>query len=362
MAMEQILLVDDEPSILSVLNTLLKAEGYEVVSALGGEKARELMLSQHFDLMISDIRMAPVNGMELLTLAHAERPNMSVIMLTAYGSVETAIEALKLGAFDYITKPFKVDELLITIRRALEYNHALSENEDLKARLGTRYHLENIVAESKPMQNVCEMIRKVAPTDATVLIYGASGTGKELVAQAIHACSPRTKRAFLAVNCAALPEQLLGKLEASRVFQSGLQMVRQVEFSLFDWRIHSEYDPAKGPRFREILNEVRDRVSVLKPPQFSRFANSFSHVFGGGYAAGYYSYKWAEVLAADAFAAFEERGIFDRGVADSFRKNILEVGGTRDIGEAFKAFRGRAPRIEPLLTQAGIDTLPPNNS
>ncbi len=209
MAMEQILLVDDEPSILSVLNTLLKAEGYEVVSALGGEKARELMLSQHFDLMISDIRMAPVNGMELLTLAHEEHPKMSVIMLTAYGSVETAIEALKLGAFDYITKPFKVDELLITIRRALEYNHALSENEDLKARLGTRYHLENIVAESKPMQNVCEMIRKVAPTDATVLIYGASGTGKELVAQAIHACSPRTKRAFLAVNCAALPEQLL---------------------------------------------------------------------------------------------------------------------------------------------------------
>jgi len=160
----------------------------------------------------------------------------------------------------------------------------------------------------------------------------------------------------------ALPEQLLGKLQASRVFQSGLQMIRQVEFSLFDWRIHSEYDPAKGPRFREILNEVRDRVSVLKPPKFSRFANSFSHVFGGGYAAGYYSYKWAEVLAADAFAAFEERGVLDRGVADSFRKNILEVGGTRDIGEAFKAFRGRPPRIEPLLTQAGIDTLPPDNS
>jgi len=159
-----------------------------------------------------------------------------------------------------------------------------------------------------------------------------------------------------------LPEELLEQLQASRVFQSGLQMVRQVEFSLFDWRIHSEYDPSRGPRFREILNEVRDHVSVIKPPRFSRFANSFSHVFGGGYAAGYYSYKWAEVLAADAFAAFEERGVFDRGVADSFRENILEVGGTRDIGEAFKAFRGRSPRIEPLLAQAGIDTLPPNNS
>jgi oligopeptidase A len=159
-----------------------------------------------------------------------------------------------------------------------------------------------------------------------------------------------------------LPEELLEKLEASRVFQSGLQMIRQVEFSLFDWRIHSEYDPARGPRIRETLNDVRDRVAVIKAPRFSRFANSFSHVFGGGYAAGYYSYKWAEVLAADAFAAFEERGVFDRDTADTFRENILEVGGTRDIGEAFKAFRGRPPRIEPLLAQAGINTLPPDNS
>ncbi|NND54538.1 MAG: M3 family metallopeptidase, partial [Gammaproteobacteria bacterium] len=161
---------------------------------------------------------------------------------------------------------------------------------------------------------------------------------------------------------AQLPDELLDKLQASRVFQSGLQMVRQVEFSLFDWRIHAEYDPTKGPRFREILNEVREQVSVIRPPSFSRFANSFAHVFGGGYAAGYYSYKWAEVLAADAFSAFQERGVFNREVADSFRENILEVGGTRDIGEAFRSFRGRAPRIEPLLAQAGINTVPPDNS
>jgi len=134
---------------------------------------------------------------------------MPVIMLTAYGSVETAIEALKLGAFDYVTKPFKVDELLITVKRALDYSTALTENANLKAQLGTRYHLENIVAESAAMQNVCEMIRKVAPTDATVLIYGESGTGKELVAKAIHAHSQRKKKPFLAVNCAALPEPLL---------------------------------------------------------------------------------------------------------------------------------------------------------
>jgi len=147
--------------------------------------------------------------MELLGLAHDERPTMSVIMLTAYGSIETAIEALQLGAFDYITKPFKVDELLITVQRALEYNKAITENADLKAQLGTRYQFENIVAESPAMKNVCEMIKRVAPTDTTVLIYGESGTGKELVAKAIHAYSRRKKKNFLAVNCAALPEPLL---------------------------------------------------------------------------------------------------------------------------------------------------------
>ena len=207
--MAKILLVDDEPSILSVLSTLLKAEGYDVTSALAGEKGKELMLAEDYDLMISDIRMSPINGMELLAIAHEERPNMAVIMLTAYGSVETAIEALKLGAFDYVTKPFKVDELLITVQRALEYNTAMNENADLKAQLGTRYHLENIIAESDPMKNVCEMIKRVAPTDTTVLIHGESGTGKELVAKAIHSCSRRKDSRFLAVNCAALPEQLL---------------------------------------------------------------------------------------------------------------------------------------------------------
>jgi DNA-binding NtrC family response regulator len=207
--MAKILLVDDEPSILSVLSTLLKAESYEVQSALGGEKAKALMLAEPFDLMISDVRMSPINGMELLRLAHDERPAMPVIMLTAHGSVETAIEALKLGAFDYVTKPFKVDELLITVQRAIEYNQALVENQDLRAQLDSRYHLENIVAKSVAMRNVCEMIKKVAPTDTTVLIYGESGTGKELVARAIHAYSQQRDKKFLAVNCAALPEALL---------------------------------------------------------------------------------------------------------------------------------------------------------
>ncbi|MBL7077878.1 MAG: sigma-54-dependent Fis family transcriptional regulator, partial [Kiritimatiellae bacterium] len=207
--MAKILLVDDEPSILSVLSTLLKAESYDVQAVLGGENAAELISAGEFDLMITDIRMSPVNGMELLKQAHDECPGMSVIMLTAYGSVETAIEALKLGAFDYVTKPFKVDELLITVQRALDYNKAITENADLKAQLNTRYHLKSIVAESRSMQSVCDMIQRVAPTDATVLIGGESGTGKELVAKAIHAYSRRKDKKFLAVNCAALPEPLL---------------------------------------------------------------------------------------------------------------------------------------------------------
>ncbi|MBU4201278.1 MAG: sigma-54 dependent transcriptional regulator [Kiritimatiellae bacterium] len=207
--MAKILLVDDEPSILSVLSVLLKAEGYEVVPVDGGKKAVELIKSTPFDLMISDIRMRPIDGMALLKLAREQQPSMSVLMVTGYGSVETAVEALKDGAFDYITKPFRVDELLITVQRALEYNKALTENVHLKAELVSRYRFENIIAESPAMRNVCEMIERVAPTDATVLIYGESGTGKELVAKAIHAYSNRKAKNFLPLNCAALPEALL---------------------------------------------------------------------------------------------------------------------------------------------------------
>ena len=207
--MPHILLVDDEPSILSVLSTVLKSEGHDVVPVDTGDKAKELLLTDDFDLMISDIRMSPVNGMELLRIAHQRRNGMPVIMLTAFGTVQTAVEALKLGAFDYLTKPFKVDELLITVKRALDYSNALSENASLKKQLQTRYEFENIVAESPAMRNVCDMIRRVAPTDTTVLIYGESGTGKELVAKAVHTHSTRSSGPFLPVNCAALPGPLL---------------------------------------------------------------------------------------------------------------------------------------------------------
>ncbi|MCX7010750.1 MAG: sigma-54 dependent transcriptional regulator [Kiritimatiellaeota bacterium] len=207
--MSRILIVDDEPIYLSILGNALKPQNHEITTARSGEAALALLKQQTFDLMISDIRMEPMDGMQLLRQARQDYPHMDVIMLTAHGTVETAVEAMKMGAFDYVRKPFKVDELLITVQRALQYQHLVSENQTLKKELAGRYQFENIVAESPGMRNVCEMVKRVAPTDATVLILGESGTGKELVAKAIHAHSPRKAQNFLPINCAALPEPLL---------------------------------------------------------------------------------------------------------------------------------------------------------
>lgn len=151
-----------------------------------------------------------------------------------------------------------------------------------------------------------------------------------------------------------LPPELLERMIAARNFQSGLQMVRQLEFALFDFRIHRDYEPSLGGRIYPILEEVRQRVAVVFPPAFNRFPHSFSHIFAGGYAAGYYSYKWAEVLSSDAYSLFEERGIFDPETGRSFLTNILEQGGSRGAMDSFVAFRGRTPRIDALLRHNGM--------
>jgi oligopeptidase A len=153
---------------------------------------------------------------------------------------------------------------------------------------------------------------------------------------------------------APLPADKIDKLNRSRTFLAGLAMVRQIEFALFDFRLHEEYTPERGSRVREILDDVRREVAVIDPPAYNRFAHAFSHVFGGGYAAGYYSYKWAEVLAADAFAAFEEAGVFDRATAERFRRAVLATGGSRNALDAFVEFRGRQPTLDALLRQSGI--------
>jgi len=151
-----------------------------------------------------------------------------------------------------------------------------------------------------------------------------------------------------------LPRAKIETLQRSRTFLAGLAMVRQLEFALFDFRIHDEYAPERGARVQELLEEVRREVAVIEPPPYNRFAHSFGHIFAGGYAAGYYSYKWAEVLSADAFAAFEEAGVFDRATADRFRRAVLATGGSRKPLDAFIEFRGRPPELDALLKQSGI--------
>ncbi len=151
-----------------------------------------------------------------------------------------------------------------------------------------------------------------------------------------------------------LPNSLFNKMLAAKNFQAGMIMVRQLEFSLFDFRIHKDYDPEKGARIYEILDQVRAQVAVVTPPKFNRFAHSFSHIFAGGYAAGYYSYKWAEVLSSDAYSLFEEKGIFDQKTGKAFLTTILEKGGTEDAMDLFIQFRGRKPNIDALLRHNGI--------
>ncbi len=152
----------------------------------------------------------------------------------------------------------------------------------------------------------------------------------------------------------ALPEHLLNNLLAAKNFQSALQMLRQIEFALFDFRLHRGYDSAKPKPVQQVLDEVREQVSVITPPAFNRFQNGFSHIFAGGYAAGYYSYKWAEVLSSDAFSRFEEEGIFNRETGQSFLTEILEKGGSEEAMALFKGFRGREPGIDALLRHSGI--------
>ena len=207
--MAKILIADDDPTILSLLNKILLSKGYEVQLAEHGGVAEKLLKSEQFDLLISDIKMEPVDGMQLLKKTRQLRPHVGAIMLTAYATVATAVEAMKEGAFDYIPKPFKIDELLETVKRALDYQKSLSAQISGEPPMEAKKYFGNIIAESDQMVNVCEMIKRVAPTKTTIMITGESGTGKELVAEAVHSFSARSEGPFIPVNCAALPETLI---------------------------------------------------------------------------------------------------------------------------------------------------------
>jgi two-component system NtrC family response regulator len=207
--MDTILVVDDEANYLTVMQALLEEAGYEVLTALSGAEALKAAAQSDLDVVLTDMKMPKMSGIELLDEIKRLYPDIPVIIMTAYGTVEKAVEAMKKGAFDYILKPFKNEEILVTIAKALEHRHLLLKNRLLSQDLERKYGLPNIVGESRAIQEILALVRRVAGSKATVLISGESGTGKELVARAIHQLSPRAGKTFISVNCAALTETLL---------------------------------------------------------------------------------------------------------------------------------------------------------
>lgn len=205
----RILVVDDEESHRIMLRAVLQEEGYQVAEVADGPDAIRAVEQEPFDLILLDIRMTTMDGIETLTEIRKVSPFVPVLMMTAYASVKTAVEALKAGAFEYLTKPLDIEELKILIEKALEHYHLREENLALRERLGDRFDFSKIIGKSEKMKELFDLLAQVAPTDATVLILGESGTGKELVTNAIHHNSPRATQPFIKVACAALPETLL---------------------------------------------------------------------------------------------------------------------------------------------------------
>lgn len=207
--MEKILVVDDEPSLREVLSIMLKRAGYSVTSVTDGEEAVELVQKEIFDLVITDLRMPKIDGMEVLKAVKSASPETVVLIITAFATADSAVEAMKHGAYDYLTKPFQVDEVQLIIRNALEKRRLTTENMLLKREMASQSSFAQLVGQSEAMQRVFDVVRKVADSKSNVLICGESGTGKELVARAIHYNSARSSLPFVAVNCSAVPETLL---------------------------------------------------------------------------------------------------------------------------------------------------------
>jgi len=207
MALRSILIADDEESIRHVLATLLGERGYEVRAVADGEEALRELSARDYDALVTDVRMPRLNGLELVKAAQSASPDTTVIVMSAYGSHDLAIEAMKAGAYDYLGKPFRPDEVLLVLRKAEERERLRRENTFLRKQVARRG--PQLVAEGPAMKEVLRVVQKVAPTPTTVLIEGESGTGKELVARALHDLSPRAERPFVAVNCGAIPETLI---------------------------------------------------------------------------------------------------------------------------------------------------------
>ena len=203
------LIVDDEASILEFLSMLFESEGFAVETARSAAEAQRALASKSYDLVLCDILMPDGNGLDLLKEIKVASPNTAVVMMTAFTSTKTAIEAMKLGAYDYVSKPFDVEELKIITQKALERAELADENVYLRRELEQKYTFNNIIGKSQRMQAIFALVERIARTSSTVLIHGESGTGKELIARAIHFASARASRRFLSINCGALPENLL---------------------------------------------------------------------------------------------------------------------------------------------------------
>lgn len=207
--LEKILVIDDEPGMCRLLTTVLGDEGYVVATFTSSADALKAMKNAAFDLVITDVRMPEVDGVMVLEAVKTASPEIPVILITAHGTVESAVKAMKIGASDYIAKPFKNEEIRLVVARILEKQRLIKENMQLKAELASRFQFGKIVGRSSRMQDIFRLIGQIAQTDATVLIQGESGTGKELVARALHFNSPRSHKPFMVIHCGGLPENLL---------------------------------------------------------------------------------------------------------------------------------------------------------
>ncbi len=209
MAFRNVLIVDDEESMRHLLSVILRDHGYEARAVSNGDEALRELAARDYDLVLSDVRMPRMGGIALLAEVKQLYPELTVIVMSAYGSHDSAIEAMKAGAYDYVSKPFRPDEVVLVLKKAEERERLARENRRLRTELAGEYRLDNLVGTSEPMAEVVRQVRKVAPIKTTVLLQGESGTGKELVARAIHELSPRASLPFVAVNCAAIPADLI---------------------------------------------------------------------------------------------------------------------------------------------------------
>jgi two-component system, NtrC family, response regulator len=271
--MDTILIVDDEKNYPLVLSAVLQDEGFETLTANSGSEALDIIENSDVDLVLTDMKMPQMDGIELLARIKAKNPELPVMMMTAYGTVEKAVEAMQKGAYNYILKPFDNEQMILYVNKAMAMYRVVKENRELRKAVESRYNFGNLIGKSKPMQAIFDMIRKVAPATATVLIEGASGTGKELVAKSIHFNSPRRNQSFVGVNCAALAETLL----ESELFGhekgafTGAVAMKKGRFELADGGTLfldeiGELSPALQVKLLRVLQEkVFERVGGVRP-------------------------------------------------------------------------------------------------